>query len=821
MIVTVYKSLRDTTPQPQEMTWEQFIHQPEMATHALTYPTKDSVPLISPAEIRKGMTRLDKNVIGLWFGLFDIDKVPPEVMVAVHDNLVALGIAHRIYTTWSHGKNYREKGLSSFRVALPYTRMLLAAEAPKAWPLIVQKLLLGYVDKSTNDLSRMFFLPSAPAGTDPEDLINFYVEGRPFDLDSLQMEASPIVQMPEQRLTVVEIQAKIKAFGKKEKYAEFVDLLKKMLAGEAIATTTGERHAAIRDLTWRMVTTWPDKSAESIVEHLMPSLQFMALEDPTPRDWEGEALRLVASAQQKKEEARISDENEAAAEKRKQISNAIPGRTTPYTAEELAEWGIDQYRWIIQYRSWYYFFINGSYDPRDVSKDEFFNFARDALAPASSANVELTKRTKDGFVPKTPNEISADYASVAKNLVRSLIAQRSEYDGTTLTLAVCPRLPIEPKFSPEVDAWLKVFAGAKYEKMLDWLACLPRQEEACAALFVKGAEGAGKNLLARGAARIWTHSGPVTLGVALGERSDFNSAMARCPLIFGDERMPTNFRGQPKTEDLRALISEGHHQFKRKNQDESTLQGYVRVILAANNEEMLKTAQALTNEDIAAISKRILTVDVGEDARIYVESLTFEQRDALEKAIAPHALYLAQTRKVVRGKRFIVDGDESAALSMIVSAGLRGPVLHWCVAYTLSSRAGNNALIQKGMQGLICVRDGKLHITAPALGEVWDAYKTNRPAPEMHYLSQALRGVSEKKRLKLRVKTASGVDRRVEFWVIETANMIRWAEDQGFGNAEAIREALARGDRADEAEQAAGVEAKRLIAEALEKKGGK
>jgi len=785
MIVTIYKHHLDTTPYPQEMTWETFIHQPEIATHALHYAKKDAVPLISPAEIFEGQTRANCNVKGIHFLLFDIDKVAPEVVEQITDNLIKLGVAFRLYSTWSHAENLELHGTASFRVMIPITRIIQNAEWLKAMPLLVRKLLLGNFDKKTKDSSRMYFLPSAPAGTKPEHLINFYVEGNPFDVDSLQIETSPIIQMPDRSLLVPEIQAKIAELARKPKQAVYREFLKKMLAGEALGTA-GERHGTLLDLTWGMVRDWPDASADSIVMLLMPSLKLMAKEDTKPRDWEREAHRLVTSAQQKREEERISNENKAANEQRQAIARAIPGRTTPYTAEELAEWGINRHHWILQYGNWYHFFVDGRYNPRAFSKDEVVNVARDLLAPAASVGVELMKPTKDGFATKTLGEITHDYGTVVERFERSLIAQESTFDGKKFVLATCPRRPIEPQFSEAVDRWLQVFAGEKYEKILDWIAVATRQEEACASLFVRGAEGSAKSLLALGLSRIWTDEGPVKLSVALGE--GFNADMMRCPLILGDEKMPTNNKGQPRTEELRSLITEGHHQFRQKYRDDATLRGNARVILTANNEEMLRTAQALTNDDIQAISKRILAIHVSEAARLYVEELTYEQRGALLDAIAPHALWLAANRTVTRGMRFIVDGDGEAARSMIVSAGLRGPLLHWATTFIINPRHAHTLLVQKSMGGWICVRNKKLHISTPALLEVWEVYTTNRKPPEIRELSQALRGVSEKDQKQLRIKTATGEEIRKWVWVIDTANLLRWAED--FGSVDEVKAAL-------------------------------
>lgn len=185
MTVTMYKHHLDTTPYSKMVNWLEFVHSDEIAKHSFAYPSKEQVPAVSPAEMQPGTTRADRNAKGVWFCMFDVDKVSQETMVEIREHLCSLGLSFRLFTTWSHAKHFKEHGLCSFRVVIQTSRMLLPSEWSSAWSAMNERLVLGYADSRASDISRLFFLPSAPAGTDPNDVINVFFDGQAFDVDSL------------------------------------------------------------------------------------------------------------------------------------------------------------------------------------------------------------------------------------------------------------------------------------------------------------------------------------------------------------------------------------------------------------------------------------------------------------------------------------------------------------------------------------------------------------------------------------------------------------------------------------------------------------
>src|SRR5690606_19425682 len=106
----------------------------------------------------------------------------------------------------------------------------------------------------------------------------------------------------------------------------------------------------------------------------------------------------------------------------------------------------------------------------------------------------------------------------------------------------------------------RLFAGAKYgllEQGISWVTDL---DQACMALYLDGVAGTGKSLLAKGLAQLWSDA-PTTLDQAMG---GFNDGLVSCPLVFADETLPKDSRGNTRTEDLREFVQADRRPLRRK-----------------------------------------------------------------------------------------------------------------------------------------------------------------------------------------------------------------------------------------------------------------
>ena len=247
------------------------------------------------------------------------------------------------------------------------------------------------------------------------------------------------------------------------------------------------------------------------------------------------------------------------------------------------------------------------------------------------------------------------HSSLADDVKASFAAPRSAYDPVQarFTERLAPQRAIVPKFDERIDRWLRLLGGPNAERLLDWLASVTRLEDQCCALYLCGAAGAGKGMLAAGLARIWREGKPVALDEVMGA---FQDDLAKCPLIFADEALSD----KNSSAKLRSLIGTSSISLNRKHLSSIPIEGAIRIMIAGNNDGLLSFDEILTDRDIEAVGVRFLKVDVSDEPRTYLESLggldTTTQWVSGD-GIAAHVLELARTRVVARGKRFLVDGN--------------------------------------------------------------------------------------------------------------------------------------------------------------------
>jgi hypothetical protein len=332
-----------------------------------------------------------------------------------------------------------------------------------------------------------------------------------------------------------------------------------------------------------------------------------------------------------------------------------------YSKEEIEQWAAAQdcsvadfqRRWIIQRGDIFFVFVAGRYLSPVQRSELAISLPRD-LAPAP---IEWDVWGKSGPRPKKVDELLRDYCTVARNLRADMTITESYYDpdDQVFVEAVCRRRNISPVYHAKIDTWLRLFAGNEAEKFLDWIATVTMLERQNSALYCCGDPNTGKTMLASGLARLWTKGSPTDLDGAL---SSFNDSLIQCPLIFGDEKIPQNFRGQRDSAELRQLIAVSQRKLKRKFMPICDLVGAIRLILAANNDMLLNFEEQLSAWDQKAVAGRFLFIETPKAASDYLESLGGRRGTdgwVDKDMIAEHALWLKETRQVLHGSRFLVE----------------------------------------------------------------------------------------------------------------------------------------------------------------------
>lgn len=787
MIVSTFANAKDNLPKEVELTWDQFVA--TIGPHSHDFPPEakelGALPMFSPAHYPPNKTRHATNVVSCSFIVLDIEHVTGPQLLEVCRKVEVFNAI--LYTSWNHSHDLHNLGQWRVRICIELTRPVVLREWKLFWPRMA-----GYfgmvADPKCKDPSRAYFGAFAPPGTEADQwLVTFH--GKAFDPDTLQGASIPITiqgteKIPRDRLSRLATRWKR---SRDEWRATMGEVLSKLCRGEAFADD-GDVDTTIYQLVQDLAQAFPNADAQSLAAHFAQSLPMMAY---------GKAPHEVADVQAKLERA-LGDKAQEAADEleaeltetklriRQAFAHSDPARDWPYTEteieaialrcncsrEELAK------RWIIQRGPLFYILgPDGLYsDP--YTETDFFNAVLRDLSPAKTAAVDLWYIGSQGQpIRKPPERLMADYGTVATNYLLDLRAQEASYHPSQRLFieAPCPLRKLTPTYDPDVAAWLEILCGSKVEDVLNWMALVTSLDETCAALMLTGPKGTGKSLFAHGMARLWRTDGPVPLTSAMG---DFNDALSRCPLIFADEQLPKDFRGFGRTAELREFIAQRSRPFKKKYYPETVILGATRLVIAANNEDILAIVENLSVNDIEAIGDRFYHVKVRKEAVDWVRALGGLNDFVTEDRIAKHALWLRDNYHIRRNGRFLIEpSDRSFYRALTTKSGIRSSVCQWLVGYLREPRR-----VDMGKLFQVRVNRGRLLVTTEGILNNWQLYVTNENVPPTGRLSSAITGLSRDERPKIG---------KINYREIDTEHIVAWAQETEFATAEEIRAALA------------------------------
>src|SRR6266851_3146099 len=184
--VTFFDSMRDNNPKSVDYPWDQLVAMLRTfrETHCAPCPGKTcgekDGPAWSPARYPDGAKRKDENVEKITAAVFDLDHITAErfaqVLRAVEE------LAYIIDSTHSHRPDDQ-----CYRLVIPLSREVRPSEWPIVWERIIAALDLP-ADPTGKNLSRIYFRPSAPRGS--ETYLKVGTTGSAIDVDSLIASAS-------------------------------------------------------------------------------------------------------------------------------------------------------------------------------------------------------------------------------------------------------------------------------------------------------------------------------------------------------------------------------------------------------------------------------------------------------------------------------------------------------------------------------------------------------------------------------------------------------------------------------------------------------
>lgn len=171
-VITSFRDQTDNKPDPCEVKW------PDLCENLLDRDIRENKngPAFSGAEYKVGATRSDSNVVRLHLAIFDIDYGDPDTF---EEKCVELDWQGVLYSTHQHTAK-----APRFRAVFRPSRPILPNEWKSIWP-VMNEMLGGDADSKARDLSRIYFLPSAPAATEKQAFVTIIDGANPVDIDKL------------------------------------------------------------------------------------------------------------------------------------------------------------------------------------------------------------------------------------------------------------------------------------------------------------------------------------------------------------------------------------------------------------------------------------------------------------------------------------------------------------------------------------------------------------------------------------------------------------------------------------------------------------
>lgn len=783
--ISLFLHVRDNRPKPRAYTWPELCA--SMGPHQTQFQEKLHAPLFSPAEFLPGKPREGRWVQRVHLLVLDVDGpdhegVDESVALEAVDFLQQIGVGAIFYTTWTHSP----PDACKFRLVIPLSRPVSREAWPQFWRA-ANEIFGNIGDKKCADPNHVYF-GAFVHPDNVEQAVYHVVEGVPLDVDLLltgdasQQPSGADNTRQISRAELAELARNLKR--RKSTHSNLMGaVLLKVCDGEIYADP-GERDDTTFKLTGLIAKHMHGASASSIAEHFAPSLQLMAKQAPgglTVGDVEAKILRHQEKLAAEKNE-RIADEQQDLKSRIREAFNY--DRDTPYTEDEVK--GVHG-RWILQFNSSYYIWVDGNYG-RPYAEREVLNAAFRDLAPAHSVGVALHKLAKNGGIePKSSIELVREYGTVINDVEISLTAQKSWYRADTRTLieAPCPVRNITPAFYADIDQWLRLLCGNEkiYYKLLCWLAGLTLLDRICVALLITGPKGVGKSLIGLGVSRIWSLGGPTSMEEVFAA---FNDAILRCPLTMADEHLPRDFRGHIKSQELRWHTQATSRPLLRKFLPSSRLMGATRTLITGNSEDVMETGEQVSYNEMKASLERFLHVRAIESiipgepapaAKFLLETDTsgWVERDM----IAQHALWLRDNHDWKPEGRFMIDVDDvMLQRSMINRNQKASQLLQWLVGYLKNPMPYH----QGGKEPwFVRISEGKLFVNIKGVVDNWSLYVEHERCPLPGVLMRTMSTISHR-RAQLKVPYVGYVNYRE----VDVDQLRAWTDYSGWATQEEI-----------------------------------
>jgi hypothetical protein len=580
----------------QDLTWEQLAELLTATPKTKSFDQRGfNLEAWIPATLAQG-NRASTDVISLSCLVLDFDNLKTKEWLDVLNKVEEWGLQYIYYSTRRH---VPVDGQLRYRLVLRLSRNVLVREWADFWAIMAQTLAASTNDQKCKDPVRLYYWPVQIEGAAQFEAKSGGSD--PLDVDEVLKSTQPQNGVVVQSLNHEETRKRLEQMSQASARGEWAVLGRATLQRLLAQTHGPYAEQGQRDEALYACATFIARRAQglenaTIVEVCMPQLHL-----PGCRHSDGTTFTEKLERARREITEKLMGEDP--------IRMYQLGREGPYNIDDLSTFCVEQgvpkpdylqKQLLVRHQNSLYVFYEGNYvNVGTIDSGETSAFQK--LLPAEQPfKLQLRKVNKDGDVHnRTLKTLLQDYGRAVDIVRASLSARTSTVNGHILTYAIAPRrLDLVPNYDYEIDAWLRSWGD---DTLLDWLATAPKLDKATAALYLCGAPGVGKTMLAEGIAAIW--GAPPTDMDSLGE--SFNDALMECPVVLADDTVPERFRKDSGK--LRQLVAARTITLNRKFLPTSKMEGSLRFVFAMNNLHLFNnSSETVGRDDVDAICERLL-----------------------------------------------------------------------------------------------------------------------------------------------------------------------------------------------------------------------
>jgi hypothetical protein len=320
-----------------------------------------------------------------------------------------------------------------------------------------------------------------------------------------------------------------------------------------------------------------------------------------------------------------------------------------------------------------------------------------------------------------------DYICGRANLPGSTLAL-NETGQRVLTHGIYSlRKDIRAKYNKDVDEWLHMLArDVGYETLIKWIAHSLDFSRPICAMSMVGPPSCGKGMLVRALAECIT-----TKTHAEGDEivSEYQYEIQRTPFLNIDENFPNLKFGKSAADNFRRWVGGGSITVNAKFQIPLKIQSPLRVILTANNHNVVREitqGRTLSIEDRDAIATRIFHWEAPKTAGKWLLAKGGYEHTAgwIDGAdgepgnatVARHFLWLYENRTPAGKGRFLMEGacDADVVLDMALESGIMLDVIETIISMVVDQNRSNG----RGLY--VDERAGGIYVLSNAVVNYWN-----------------------------------------------------------------------------------------------------